>query len=325
MGMKLRGPRAVACAVLVASGCGTIPPALSSATSSPHAAGTQAAFTQAASTQAASPRQRAEADATAILASFVPPAGATKLASAPGADGGALGHTQTGPDTPDLVDAAAWWQVPGQAPQAVLSWEASHVPSRFTLTGSGVSPRTVVDTWTLPPVPGVLDTRWLIVTAVSDGAGGTDLRAEGQVTYTPARPSGSYIAVAAVHSVLVTAVPGPNDRTAPPAPLLVTDPAKVRDLVALVNGLPLFPPGTYSCPMDDGKGVRLTFLSTRGGGKAANGPVIEAAVLAVAFAKANGCGGVQLTIAGTQTSLGWGSTAAEQALAITGMSWQPFV
>ena len=42
---------------------------------------------------------------------------------------------------------------------------------------------------------------------------------------------------------------------------------------------------------------------------------------AVALASASGCGGVDLTIAGTQTGLGWGSSVAEQALAIAGLRW----
>ena len=62
-------------------------------------------------------------------------------------------------------------------------------------------------------------------------------------------------------------MPSINDRRKPPAPLVITNPGKVRDLVALVNGLSLFPPGGYSCPAEDGGGVRLTFLSKGGGGK----------------------------------------------------------
>jgi hypothetical protein len=268
------------------------------------------------------PRGRAEADAAALLASFVPPPAARKLAAAPGAGGGVLGHPQMAPDTPDIIDDVAWWQVPGQAPKAVLSWEASHVSGRLKPSAWG-GVGAVFDSWALPPVAGVLDSRWLVVTAVSDGAGGTDLRAEGEVTYTPARPAASYIPATAVRAVVVTAVPGGNDRTKPPAPLIITGPGTVRRLVALVNGLPLFPPGTYNCPFDDGRGVRLTFLSKVGAGKA-GGPVIRSEVLAVAFAKSNGCGGVQLTIDGTQTGLGWGPAAAEQALAISGLRWKLF-
>ena len=313
MGTKLKrllaGSAALACAAV--AGCGTATATGGTSTPARVLAGQQL-----------TPQQQARADAAAILASFVPPPGARKLASAPGADGGVLGHPQMQPQTPDLIDDVAWWQVPGQDPQAVLSWEASHVSRRFTLSGYG-GVGAAFDSWTLPPVAGVLDNRWLAVTVISDGAGGTDLRAEGEVTYTPARPAGSYIPATAVHAVVVTAVPGGNDRAKPPAPLVVTDPATVRRLVALVNGLSLFPPGTYSCPFDDGRGVRLTFLSKASSGKA-NGPVIKSAVLAVAFAKSNGCGGVQLTIAGAQTGLGWGSAAAEQALSISGMRWKLF-
>jgi hypothetical protein len=323
MGMKLKrlltGSAAPACAVLACTAlASTALTACGAATAAVTGAGVVAPAHVAATT--GSPRQRAESDAAALRESFVPPPGARKLAAAPTVGGGALGHPQMGPDTPDIIDYAAWWQVPGQAPKAVLAWEAAHVSHRLKLDASG-GVGAVFDSWALPPVAGVLDSRWLVVTAVSDGASGTDLRVEGEVTYTPARPAASYIPATAVHAVEVTAVPSMNDQRKPPAPLVITDPVKVRNLVALVNGLSLFPPGVYSCPADDGGGVRLTFLSKGGGGKATNGPVIKTAVRAVALASASGCGGVQLTIAGTQTSLGWGSSAAEQALAISGLRW----
>jgi hypothetical protein len=149
----------IGCAVLaVISGCGTNPPSPSAASSSPPAAGTKTSLAKTSAGKTAlaktsagktalaktsagktsvgtteSPRQRAEADAAALLASFVPSPGARKLAAAPGADGGVLGHPQMEQDTPDIVDDAASWQVPGQAPQAMLSWEAAHVSHRFKL------------------------------------------------------------------------------------------------------------------------------------------------------------------------------------------------
>jgi hypothetical protein len=312
----------IGCAVLgVISGCGTNPPIHGTASSSPPAVGTKTAVAKTSAATTASPRQRAEADAAALLASFVRPPGARKLAAVPSAGGGVLGHPQMAPDTTDIIDDVAWWQVPGQAPKAVLGWEAAHVSRGLKLDAWGGA-GAVFDSWALPPVAGVLDSRRLVVTAVSDGAGGTDLRAEGEVTYTPARPAASYIPASAVHAVLVAAVPDPNDHRKPPAPLLITDPVKVRKLVALVNGLSLFPPGTYSCPAGGTGALRLTFLSKGGGGKAANGPVIKTAVRAVALAPTpTGCGGVELTIAGTQTGLGWGMSTADQALAICGLRW----
>jgi hypothetical protein len=127
----------------------------------------------------------------------------------------------------------------------------------------------------------------------------------------PARPAGTLLP-SGIRAVVVTAVPGLNDKKKPPAPVTVTDPGRVRQLVSLVNGLPLSPPGIYYCPMDDGRGVRLAFLARPGG-----------AVLAAALAKANGCGGVALTIGHSQpTGLGSGSTAAQQALTISGLPWR---
>jgi hypothetical protein len=302
-------------ALLSGSGCGTYSPARATASSSPPAASVSPATVA----QSTSSRQRAEADVAAILALFVPPPGARKLAAAPGASGGVLSQMQLKPVTPDLVDDAGWWRVPDRAPQAVLSWEASHVPRRLAPGAYGGVGATF-DSWSLPSV-GVLDSRWLVVTVVSDGAGGTDLRVEGEDVYSPDRPAWSYIPATAVRSVLVAAVPSPNDHRKPPAALLVTDPGTVRRLVALVNAATVPPAGARSCPAYDGGGVRLTFLSGAGGGKAANGPVLKTAVLAVALAMNSGCGGVDVTVAGAQAGLGQGPSVAEQALAISGLRW----
>ena len=297
--------------VLIA-GCGTSLPHPSTASSRPPAADAKT------TSPATSPRQRAEADAASILASFVPPPGARKLSAPPGVDSGLLRHPQVFPNTPGLIDDASWWQVPGQFATELLYWEAARVPRRFTYVGTSGD---LSWDWSLPPT-GVLDSRWLVVTAVNDGAGGSDVRAEGEVGYLPARPAATLIAAAAVHGVVVTAVTTSSDNAKPPAPLIVTDPATVRSLVALVNGLPLGPPDIFSCPEVAGGAVRLTFLSSVGRDKVANGPGIRSAVLAVALAMASGCGGVQLTINGTQTYLSGGPTAAVQALAIAGMHWR---
>jgi len=87
------------------------------------------------------PHQRAMADASAILASFVVPTGARRLPAAPTVERGVLETPDELPQTPDAVDKAGWWIAPG-APQSVLAWEARHLPHRFsttsgTATGSG--------------------------------------------------------------------------------------------------------------------------------------------------------------------------------------------
>jgi hypothetical protein len=223
-------------------------------------------------------------------------------------------------DTPNQVNAHAWWHVPGQSPSGVLAWENANLPHRFGQVGSGSGGPAVFRSWDLPVVSGVLNERQLMVSAVSDGKGSADIRVDAHVDWLSARPGWAHVPGTA-RAVVITAVPGMNDRKQPPAPLTVTDPARVRKLASLVNALPTFPSGVFSCPMDDGRGVRLTFLA------AAGGPV-----LATAFAKSNGCGGVTLRIGPGQlvtgnrdphqVDLGFGDDTAQQAVAISGMHWR---
>lgn len=304
-------PVALLCCALAACGTVTSPPA--------HTSPSKAASSPKSGT---TPRQRATADAAAILAAFVPPPGATRLASAPVSGGAELLDPVFQEDTPNQVGTHAWWHVPGQSPSGVLSWENARLPRQFGQSGSGTSGPAAFRMWNLPEVPGVLNERQLTVAAVSDGKGNADIRVDAHVDWLSARPGWAFVPATA-RAVVVTPVPGGNDRKKPPAPLTVTDPARVRELVSLVNALPMSPAGVSACPFDDGRGARLTFLATVGG-----------PVLASAFAKSNGCGGVLLVIGAGQlstgrpgpheTGLGFGPEAAEKALAISGMNWKLF-
>jgi hypothetical protein len=72
------------------------------------------------------------------------------------------------------------------------------------------------------------------------------------------------------------------------AQVTVTDPAQVRRIVALVDGLPLAPPGgDFSCPADSGATLVLTFRTQPGG-----------PALAVAEPGLEGCEVVSFTIGG---------------------------
>ena len=103
--------------------------------------------------------------------------------------------------------------------------------------------------------------------------------------------------------------------TRPPAPVTITDPAKVRALVALIDGLPLFPPATYSCPAAFGDALVLTFRATAGG-----------PALAVATIETSGCEGIDFTIGvKEQPGLGGpgvGVPVAVQAVKIAGLNWK---
>jgi hypothetical protein len=301
---RLPGVTALAgCALLAAAGCGTTHATqvgvMKTVASPPAVAAT------------ASPRSRAVADAAAILASFAVPPGARRLSGAPDS---LLKQPPMLPGSPDLVDDASWWQAPG-APQAVLAWERAHLPRRLALVGSSAAwgPETAAawsDSFSLPPVPGVLNSRELVVEVTAAGGGQTAVRVDAQVTWLPAKPATERIPSAA-RVVTITAIPGLGATGRTPAPVTTTDATVVRRIASLIDGLPVFPAGTYHCPVETGRALRLTFRATAGG-----------PALAVATAALDGCGGVGLAVGGAaQPGLSGGPSLARQVLAIAGLHW----
>lgn len=300
-----------ACAIIALAGCqvraqyaGTPDGAATSPTATSSLAVARPATTH---------QQRAEADASAILASFVVPAGARQLSAAPAADGGQLRQPFQVPGTLYLVDKASWWLVPGQ-PQRVLRWERAHLPRRFAYAGDG-SAGSVNGGWTasedqfsLPDVPTVLDWRYLLVEVVGAGRGQTAIRVDAQVAWVPARPIGERVPPV-VQVVTVTDRPGVEPSSAPARSVTITDPAKVQRITALVNGLT--PPGWSMghCPPLTGAVVVLTFR-TRLGGPA----------LAVVTADPVGCLNTTLTLDGTpQPPLEADRSFTTQVLATAGL------
>jgi hypothetical protein len=263
--------------------------------------------------------QRAEQDAAAILAAFTAPPGARRLTAAPGVAGGVLKVPGEEPATPDLADKAGWWQVAG-GPQQVLSWARGHVPHRFTLFSSGPVSHGAgtgtawEDDFELPAVPGVLIARQLIVEVVSAGGGQAGIRVDAQVTWLPDGTPGEAIPAGAT-AVTLALTPDVNVHVKPPRPATVTDPVKVRQLTALIGGLPVFPRGTYNCPFNGAARLVLTFSAGAGG-----------QVLAVATVSLEGCQGVDVTVRGRQQtelgSPGGGRGNAARALKLAGLRWE---
>jgi hypothetical protein len=268
----------------------------------------------------ASPRQRADADAARIIADFPPPPGAvrTGLIASLTSPGVGVGAT-------DIVTRTQWWRVPGQ-PRAALAWVGAHLPPGFTADGSGSasspgsSPGTLIETqadaFALPPVPGVLPQRQLVVTVVAY-RGQTALRTDAQVTWLPTRPAAERIPSGA-RAVTVTPVFGLNRDTRRDRldrAFTVTDPAQVARLVALADALTVFPAGVYACPASFGGAMRLAFLDHPGGH-----------VLARFSAEYGGCGSVSVSVGGkTQPALStWTTSGAlfqDRVLAIAGVRW----
>ena len=128
-----------------------------------------------------------------------------------------------------------------------------------------------------------------------------------------ARPLSEKVPVTA-QAVTISMDLGSNQGgTMPPKAVTITDPAKVRALTALINGLALFPPGAYNCPAGFGDNLVLTFRA---------GPRTPA--LAVATVDLAGCDGVDFTLNGKpQPPLaGPGTDNGPRILKTAGLEWK---
>jgi hypothetical protein len=282
--------------------------------------------------QALSPQQRAKAEAASILAAFVPPPAAQRLVGPPGDVGGKLDQPYITSGDADVVYSASLWAVPGMSPLQVLAWEKAHLPGRYRLTLTGgeaaPAPAPIPGTPTPPGDPyhdasdefdlqgaGIPPAAEMIVQAVSSPAGQTYVRVDVQVSWQPQRPASERVP-AGVTAITITAQPDMNKPHDVPAPVTVTDPARVGKIVTLVDSLPLNPGGGHGCfgLNENGKGITLSFLGH------ANGPVLATASELIAS-----CGGVEFAIRGTyQPELSDPGSFTQQVLAIAGVRWPGF-
>ena len=275
-------------AVAVAlAGCAVARPSAAAASRTATATAHPAAAT------ALSPKQRAEADAAAILAAFVVPPGARKLPGPPSGQAHQLKDITGSSASPNWIDKTGFWQVEGD-PQQILAWTASHVGRTHTTGGLTTNlpvsgrPETVWELdYGLPPVPAVEDSRELTVEVADAGGGQTAIRVDAQVTWLPAREA-SQLVPATATAITMSVIPYPTPGTKPPQPVTLTSPATVRRIVALVNSLPAFPPGPRECGMPPQGGtlaLELTFLAAPHG-----------RVLASAYVSTNECEEVLLAV-----------------------------
>jgi hypothetical protein len=253
--------------------------------------GTQAARGAAASESAAANQAAARADAAALLDELSLPAGATESSSEPAGDDGLLAHAGAGaPDTPNVVEAHAWWTVPGSRAEVTASVRR-HPPNGSALIswGSGgtrglTSFESVTFAW--PALPGVLSTRWLVLTAAQLPHGSTALRADTQVVWVTPRATSERIPAGA-RRLSVSVTSSLKGNLAPQRPFSVASAKRIEGIVALLNALPAAQPGVRSCPADPGIRLRLAFYQPD-----------AASPSAVATIDPYGCSGVQLTIGG---------------------------
>jgi hypothetical protein len=255
----------------------------------------------------AKPRERAVTDAAAILKAFAVPPGAQRLQQAPRA----LQVPITTVVSTTLVDEVSFWRAPGQ-PQALLAWEQAHLPRRFTPEDAGFGPPSWDRTFSLSPVPGVLNARDLVVEVAAAGSGQTVIRVDAQVSWQPPRPASERVPSAA-RVVTITQLPSLVPHASrPPAPVTITDLAVVRRLAALVDSLQLSTIGpAASCPLVPGSGIQLAFRARAGGPP-----------LAVAQGPA-ACGTVQFSAGGRpQPALQITDSFIPQVLKLADLNWK---
>ena len=210
-----------------------------------------------------------------------------------------------------LVNDVSFWRAPGQ-PQAILAWEQAHLPCGFTPEDADFGPPSWDRTFSLTPIPGVLNARDLVVEVAAAGNGQTAIRVDAQVSWQPPRPASERVPSAA-RVVTITQLPSPDPHASrPPAPVTITDLVVVRRLAALLDSLQLstIGPGA-SCPAPPGGGIRLAFLARAGGPP-----------LAVAQGPA-ACGTVQFSAGGKrQPALQITDSFIPQVLKLADLHWK---
>jgi hypothetical protein len=302
----------ILCAAL-AVGCGGVtsapravqssgPPAVSGQPSGTPGVGAQpSGFGQPSGT----PRQRAAADARAILGEFAPPPGAVRLAGRPALPGGWGRYPVMGLNSTAQADAVGYWRARGAA-TALLAWEKAHISRSFSRQDVIIGPPSWNTVYSLPAVPGVLPVREMNVQVFDAGGGAVVIMADAMVSWQPPRPASEVVPASVTVVTIATAGPWPGN----PAPVTITSPPVVRRLAALVNGLPVSTAGQgVPCPM--AIGFTLTFRA------AAGGPPV-----AVADGPAE-CGAVHLTLNGKgEPDLQPPGSYAATVLKIAGLRWK---
>jgi hypothetical protein len=209
----------------------------------------------------------ARSDARSLLVRLRLPGGAVRSAREPTGDGGSLARPAVGVvATPTAIDESAFWTLRA-SPLAVLAFVKASPPagSKMWVSGSGSgpgSPGYSYEGFQWPAIANVIETRHLIVEVTSLSDGMTGVRADAQLVPITPRGSSERIPAGATRlSVTGTARGGRQIQIA-----TVTSPAKIRAVIALLDGLPLLPPEhPFECGPSVPEPVRLAFYANRGG------------------------------------------------------------
>lgn len=188
----------------------------------------------------------AQATAQRLLGEVPLPQGAVPASSDESADR-ALGSGESIPATTQLVQAHAFWAVPGEQPAQAIQWIEQHPPqgARLIAEGSsGQAGRTTSweATFSYADASGRLATVWLSVAAAAARGGGTALGADALVVWARPRPAAEHVPA----SARVVTVKVIDRRRHISFASEVGSPARVRAIVAEIEALQRPPQGS-SC------------------------------------------------------------------------------
>ena len=138
-------------------------------------------------------------------------------------------------------------------PRTLSDYLVARVPVGMTLLGTGRAygpgePTTLDVSYQAVSVPAGIYWAQLVFTMVTDGSGGSLLRADAQVIWYPSRSAAEYVDPARYHVLTITVtLYGPPART---IRRVVTSQAVIAGLADALDRLPAEPPLAFLCPAD---------------------------------------------------------------------------
>jgi hypothetical protein len=230
---------------------------------------------------APTPRQSATAEAKALLASLVLPAGAQPATALPPS----LDRPFSSFDTTQQVHLVRRLALAHTAPAALLAFLESHVPAGTVDSGRGTSSGAGgTATWSVTFTPRHLapdvDEATLAVTLAASGAGSA-LRADAEVVYQFPHPADAAVPAGVGGATVWRTVLGAGGET---RRVQLHAGALLSLVVAAFDATPVAVPGPVSCPAGFGVELHLSFPGT------ATSPPISAAE--------NNCSFIAVTISG---------------------------
>jgi hypothetical protein len=232
-----------------------------------------------------------------VLRALPLPAGATQV-STDRSTGHKLGSIPSRPMLSHFIDVDRFYTIAGDssagsttpAPEAVIQAIDASPPQGYTASGTGnagnvnTGPSLWFVSLTPDHLPAAIFQASVVYSAAATSGGGTALRVDSTAVPLTPRPNWERVPSGA-HAVTITAV-GPSGGQATRTLGTVTSAAKVKQVIRVIDSLPIVQPGTViGCPaiLSTSTMLRLSFSATAGS-------------TPLAVATETGCDGITFTV-----------------------------